>query len=201
MKDENKFPVKTGKRFFAFILLGVFGVVFLIYGIVSTHRFEKAVSFEQLTEKNCQAGQYVSGEITSYVYMDMGKGNINGVSEEFINGGVTSYTYTAYIANGKMIRIITDNWEKRRELDNILSTDDPIKFEGKIEKASTNLNITWYNSVGVENTEDIIEAYVVKEADIRSGNKFVLGGLGCIVVSTICLMVYCRFCRNGLLYR
>ena len=200
MEEPRKYPIKIGKRFCIGVLFAVFGICFLIYGIVAYYKYEDAISFEELSSDNCKKGQYVSGKITTYVYDDLGKGAINGVSEEMVNMGAVSCVYTVYIKNGEMIRIVVGDLEKRKELDNILQAQEPITFEGEIVKATTNLNVNWYDNVGGVQIDDIIETYVVEEANIKGRINFVYAGFAFIVFAAVYLMLYCRYCRNGLIY-
>lgn len=201
MDELMKYPIRIGKRFYVGVFFGIVGLICLLFGIVSGCKYSNALSFEQLTKDNCRSGRYVSGIISSYVYHDYGKGRINGISEEMVGASGSVYTFTVHIGNGEMIRIKVNDWEKRRELENILNTEEPIWFEGKIVRTSDEPNWTWYEGTGIENPEDIITEYVVQQTNINNGIRFLWGGLGFIAFATIYLALYCRFCRNGLLYR
>lgn len=61
--------------------MGVLGIIFLIYGIFSAWKYDNAISFKQLSEQNCQNGQYVKCEIIDLVYEELKGREIQGVSE------------------------------------------------------------------------------------------------------------------------
>ncbi len=201
MEGAMKYPIRIGKRFYIGIFFAVVGLVCLLFGIISDYKYSNALSFECLTKENCRSGRYVSGIIYSYVYQDSGKGRINGISEEMVGASGSTYTFTVHIGNGEMIRIRVNDWEKRRELENILTAEEPIWFEGKIVRASDEPNWTWYEGTGLENPEEIIAEYVVQQANINIGTEFICGGLCFMAFSVIYLALYCRLCRNGLMYR
>ena len=194
------YPVKIGKRFLFGLGVCIAGFICLLLGCIKDYRYKNVISFEELNEENCKEGQFVKGEIEDLIYNKLRDGTIDGVSKESMNGVLTVYTYTVYCQNDELIRVYVNSPKKHREFKNIL-INGTVKFEGEIIKDTSKLNYDWYNNVGVDDTDNIITEYSIKQSNIHNGMELIGGGLGLIVVGIGYLMIYCECCRNGVIYK
>lgn len=172
-----------------FIVLCFFGGMFcFVHGADSLLREKKSIELHALSERDCMKGQYVRGNVDSYLVKDivnLGNGGISGVSQELVLG-ITEYAVcTIPIEGNKYIQIMFSDKDKVKALKNNRKN---IYFEGEIVLSPITVNYGWYEHINnCENfsPENIISEYVIKEIQYAQKKEWMYIGLLLLAFSII----------------
>ncbi len=193
-------PIRKDIRFYLIVAIGVIGMMFFLYGVVAQYRYEKSISLDQLNSDTCKEGVFIKDTLNSYVHQKKIYGDeVDGISAEML-GLQSEYYYTVDIGNNQKIRFVVVGPEKNRIMNEIYSKNIPFEFEGKVVKATSALNVSWYENTDIGDISCIIEDYVIREGDMKSKIFFIVGGFGMMIIAAICMYVYCELCRKGVVY-
>lgn len=189
MNGHMKTVISIGKEVILFIILLALGSLCFINGLIGLQKEKNAIPLSKLSPERCRIGQFVVGEITSYVNKDMGNGSYSGESGTLFTGGKEYYFYTIPIDNNYYIRIMLVDKSIVRELEEFSrGKGDAIYFEGQIIKSPTKINYQWYEDIEeFKNigTDSIIAEYVVKEIHIQEKTKILYMGIFLLILSFV----------------
>ena len=195
--EKIKIQVTRG---YLITILFIFGGVFnLFFGMKAYFDFKNAVLLSELKFDECVVGQYVYGNIDSYVVKKLetaGADNYSGECATVITAtGVEYNFYTIPTVDNKYIRIMMrdkDNTDELKEF--VCGRGEGVYIEGEIVETMEPLNYEWYK--GVEGWKDkVLEeivhpSYVIKEIDFSDkikqvyiGIVFLLGAVGSFILS------------------
>ncbi len=187
-----KVKITLSKEALFTIILLLVGICFFIYGLNVFNRKSNLLQLDDLCIEECKSGQFVSGNINSYILKqisDSGKGSYSGVSQSYNSFGVWHDIYTIPIDNNCYIRIMISDinmlkqmkvFEKGKAID--------IYFEGEIIKAPIKPNYKWYESIevlGSNCTNNIVSEYIIKKANIDEKEKFLYAGIFLLIIASV----------------
>lgn len=133
---------------FLFLILGLY---FCFDGLYVYYLKNNAIPIETLSPDNCKAGQYVYGDIDSYVVA--GYDTLNGMKYEGISSGISLSTlgdnmdeYTIPIKDNYYIRFLAASKETQNALADFDHVQQhPCYVEGQVTKTEFRLNEIFYN--------------------------------------------------------
>ena len=185
-----KYHVSISKREIFTAILLVIGLVLLFRGIHSSYKIHHALSLEDLNEQTLKDGDYVVGNIDTYIGQILyGSNRFDGVSKILISSGKAYNFYTIPTGQNSYICIMAYGeslLSQLRAFEN--GHGDAVYFEGIIIEPPTDLNYNWYANVEGFNTEDLIDSFVIKETNF-DGNKYVIY-IGALLLVTAALMFF-----------
>lgn len=189
MVSHMKTVISIGKEVILFIMLLALGSLCFLNGLIALQKEKNAIPISKLSPEGCRIGQFVVGEITSYVNKDMGNGSYSGESGVLFTGGKEYYFYTIPVDNNYYIRIMIVDKSIVHELEEFSrGKGDAIYFEGQIIKSPTKINYQWYEDIEeFQNvgTDSIIAEYVVKEIHIQEKTKIIYTGIFLLLLSFV----------------
>ena len=185
-----KYHVSISKREIFTAILLVIGLVLLFRGIHSSYKIHHALSLADLNEQTLKDGDYVVGNIDTYIGQILyGSNRFDGVSKILISSGKAYNFYTIPTGQNSYICIMAYGeslLSQLRAFEN--GHGDAVYFEGIIIEPPTDLNYNWYANVEGFNTEDLIDSFVIKETNF-DGNKYVIY-IGALLLVTAALMFF-----------
>ena len=185
-----KYHVSITKREIFTAILLMIGLVLLFRGIHSYYKIHHALNLEDLNEQTLKDGDYVVGNIDTYIGQILyGSNRFDGVSKTLMSSGKAYNFYTIPTGQNSYICIMAYGeslLSQLRDFEN--GHGEKIYFEGIIVEPPTELNYNWYANVEDFNTEDLIDSFVIKETNF-DGNKYVIY-IGVLLLVTAALMFF-----------
>lgn len=155
MKTKKTYISRSGIIWCIILLIGL---ILLISGIVEQEAYGKHLSFDKVTPYNIQPGDYVLGNITSFLYKN--ETTHSAVSAEY----VPYYIYNVAVADGYYIRIMVSNPMTRQNFfDNMNGASKRIGFSGVVVSSPMDINENWYNEINGFDTSYLIKDFVIKQ--------------------------------------
>lgn len=196
--------IQLSKEVIIFLISLVIGIFCVACGIHSLVKEKRVMDFASIDVGTCVQGEYVSGNIDSYVVknlVDLGDGRPSGISVVLLTGGREYSFYTIPIKDNQYIRIMVSDPNKVEELEKLYrGRESGILFEGEIVKAPVAVNDKWYEDImGTENFDvsDIIADYVVRETDFKNKRSWFYAGV--VLLLYACLQFLTIGGLNGLI--
>lgn len=185
-----KYHVSITKREIFTAILLMIGLVLLFRGIHSYYKIHHALNLEDLNEQTLKDGDYVVGNIDTYIGQILyGSNRFDGVSKILISSGKAYNFYTLPTGQNSYICIMAYGeslLSQLRAFEN--GHGDAVYFEGIIVEPPIELNYNWYANVEGFKTEDLIDSFVIKEAHF-DGNKYVIY-IGILLLVTATLLFF-----------
>ncbi len=164
------------------------GCILLVTGIFAQRKYASAVNFSQLDPNQYEYGDYVVGDIYSFLkkkVADSENAHGTGVSMEYIGFG-TYEVYTIPIKNNTYVRIMVEDLETKNLLEAAcIKEGEPIPFEGEIIKSPISLNKDWYAGIDGVDIGDIAPDFVIKQTDIRKKSNKIYCGVGILMIGIV----------------
>lgn len=184
-----KYHVSISKREIFTAILLMIGLVLLFRGIHASYKIHHALNLEELNERTLKDGDYVSGNIDTYIGQIMyGSNKFSGVSQILTTSGRAYNVYTVPTGQNSYICIMAYGKSLLRQLQAFENGHgEAVHFEGIIEPA-TDINYNWYALVEGFDTDDLIDSFVIKEVHF-DGNKYVIY-IGVLLLVTAALMFF-----------
>lgn len=147
--------VHFSKGYIVSLICLLLGVYFCFASLLSLMRKNAAIPLDELTPENCTLGQYVYGDIETFV----------SLRSDSVPGGKANYgasqvidsveVYTIPIAEDYYIRFMVTINSNKKELEEFNFTrENHLYIEGRIVRTTIELNDVWYErSVEFENRD------------------------------------------------
>ena len=170
-----KYHVSITKREILITILLIIGLTLLFRGIHSYYKSNHALNLENLDEQRLKDGDYVIGNIDTYIGQIMyGSNRFDGVSQVHLTSGRAYNFYTVPVGKDSYICIMAYGKSLLSQLKAFENGHgDGVYFEGVIVEPPTDLNYNWYAYVEGFDTRDLIDSYVIKEAHFDR-NKYIV---------------------------
>lgn len=170
-----KYHVSITKREVITALLLIIGLTLLFRGIHSYYKSNHALNLENLNEQRLKDGDYVIGNIDTYIGQIMyGSNQFSGVSQTHLTSGRAYNFYTIPVGQNSYICIMVYGKSLLSQLKAFENGHgEKIYFEGIIVEPPTDINYDWYAYVEGFDTKDLIDSYVIKEAHFDR-NKYIV---------------------------
>ena len=170
-----KYHVSITKREIFTAILLMIGLVLLFKGIHSYYKSNHALNLENLNEQRLKDGDYVIGNIDTYIGQIMyGSNRFDGVSQVHLTSGRAYNFYTIPVGQNSYICIMAYGKSLLSQLKAFENGHgDKIYFEGVIVEPPTDINYDWYAHVEGFDTRNLIDSYVIKEAHFDR-NKYIV---------------------------
>lgn len=163
-------------------ILMVVGAVLLVRGVATRERFKEAVDFTELGSVNWEYGDYVIGDITSFLKFNVGGNNYRGYSGEY-NGYLE---YTVPVASHQYARLYVSSLETKDLLENACNQDTcSIPFVGVLSKSNFSVNYPYYESIEGLEREQIITDFVVVQTSEKRINTSIIAGAEIVVICLV----------------
>lgn len=185
-----KYHVSITKREIFTAILLMIGLVLLFRGIHSSYKIHHALNLAELNEQTLKDGDYVVGNIDTYIGQIMyGSNRFDGVSITLITSGRAYNFYTIPTGQNSYICIMAYGESLLSQLKAFENGHgEKVYFEGIIVEPPTELNYDWYANVEGFDTDDLIDSFVIKETHF-DGNKYVIY-IGALLLVTAALMFF-----------
>lgn len=185
-----KYHVSISKREIFIAILLLIGLVLVFRGIRSSYKMHHALNLENLNERTLRGGDYVVGNIDTYIGQILyGSNRFDGVSKTLITSGRAYNFYTVPAGSNSYICIMAYSESLLSQLKDFENGHgEKIYFEGIIVEPPPELNYNWYADVDDFNTDDLIDSFVIKESHF-DGNKYVIY-IGVLLLVTAALMFF-----------
>lgn len=163
-------------------ILMVVGAVLLVRGIITRERFKEAVDFTELSSVNWEYGDYVIGDITSFLKFHVGGNNYRGDSGEY-----NSYLeYTVPVASHQYARLYVSSLETKDLLEKACNQDTySIPFVGVLSKSNFSVNYSYYDSIEGLKREQIITDFVVVQTSEKRIYTSIIAGAEIVVICLV----------------
>lgn len=175
------------KELIIFLLFLLAGLYFFVYGLTSIYKEKNALKINSLDEYNCTKGEYVSGNISSYLVKNIsnsGSGYTSGVSLVLIHGLKEYHFYTISMNDNKYIRVMISDENMLKQFEGILENDmKSVYFEGELVKSPVEIAYGWYENIDGFKVENIVNDYVINEVNYDKRKEYVFIGLALFLCS------------------
>ncbi|MCH5258705.1 MAG: hypothetical protein J1F18_03070 [Lachnospiraceae bacterium] len=185
-----KYHVSITKREIFTAILLMIGFILLFRGIHASYKIHHALNLEDLNERTLKEGDYVAGNIDTYIgQIVYGSNNFSGVSQILITSGRAYNFYTVPTGQNSYICIMAYGESLLSQLKAFENGHgEKIYFEGIVVEPATDINYNWYALVEGFDTNDLIDSFVIKEAHF-DGNIYVIY-IGVLLLVTAALMFF-----------
>ncbi|MBR4083215.1 MAG: hypothetical protein IKK33_02905 [Lachnospiraceae bacterium] len=156
------------------------GMIMLISGIFEQEAYGKHYSFEEITPDSIQIGDYVAGDITSFLVT--GDTYITAVSAEYNS----SQVYNVPVGDGYYIRVLVSNPLTQQNLfDNMNGSSKKVGFSGVVTSSPIGFNDGWYRQVIGFDPSRVIQDVVIQQISTNWSITRSLLGLEIVVICLI----------------
>lgn len=185
-----KYHVSITKREIFTAILLIIGFILLFRGIHASYKIHHALNLEDLNERTLKEGDYVAGNIDTYIGQTVyGSNKFSGVSQILITSGRAYNFYTVPTGQNSYICIMAYGESLLSQLKAFENGHgEKIYFEGIVVEPATDINYNWYALVEDFDTNDLIDSFVIKEAHF-DGNIYVIY-IGVLLLVTAALMFF-----------
>lgn len=182
-----KYHITISKREFFTVIILIIGFMLLFKGIHSYYKVNHALHLEDLDEHTLRNGTYVTGDINTYIGKTMyGSGKFSGVSISLTTSGKTYNFYTIPVGQKSYICIMAYSKSLITQLEAFENGHgENVYFRGIIVEPLTDLNYEWYTTVEGFNTGDLINSFVIKEADFDRYKILVYYGVILLAIAAL----------------
>lgn len=180
--------IQINKELVFFIVLLILGCYCFFYGLNTLQKEKNAIQMSDLCHEECISGQFVVGQINSYIgknIINLGNGSYSGVCQIFFTGGREYNFYTIPIDDNLYIRVMISDKNTIENLEGFSQGNgNDVYFEGQIIESPIELNYQWYNGIkGFESKNNIISNYVIKEINMKEKVKMLYIGILFLIIS------------------
>lgn len=174
MKTTKTYISRSGIIWCIILLIGL---IMLISGIFEEEAYGKHYSFEEVTPDSIKIGDYVSGNITSFLVT--GDTYITAVSAEYNS----SQVYTVPVGNGYYIRVLVSNPLTQQNLfDNMNGSSKKIGFSGVVTSSPIGFNDSWYRQVINFDPSRVMQDVVIQQISTNWSLTRALLGFEIVVI-------------------
>ena len=174
MKTTKTYISRSGIIWCIILLIGL---IMLISGIFEEESYGKHYSFEEVTPDSIKIGDYVSGNITSFLVT--GDTYITAVSAEYNS----SQVYTVPVGDGYYIRVLVSNPLTQQNLfDNMNGSSKKIGFSGVVTSAPIGFNDSWYRQVINFDPSRVMQDVVIQQISTNWSLTRALLGFEIVVI-------------------
>lgn len=183
-----KYHVFITKREILTGILFIAGLLLFFRGIHSAYRCNHALDLNTLEERELREGVCVSGNIDTYIVKHFPENNkFLGVGQSHLTLSGQSYDfYTVPVGKKSYICILANSKSLKEQLEGFKEGHgENVYFEGEAVKPFTELNWAWYDSIEGFRTEDLIDTFVLKEANFKRSKDIIYIGVLFIAVAVL----------------
>lgn len=138
----------------------IFACIFIGKGFVAQCQYYDSYDFKELTSSDWEYGDYVSGNITSFVKNKIGRDSYRGYSGNYDG----YYEYTVPASDNRYVRLRLNNINTCKQLEEACELESfSIPFAGVISSDNYSINYAFYENVGGIEPEQIITEYVITQ--------------------------------------
>lgn len=179
--------ITISKSGILWILLLIWGFIFLFIGVRAQIKYSNAKDFLELDADNYKYGDYIVGDISSLLKKKAENGQYLASSETYMTHGTIYEVYTVPIKNNTYTRIMVSDPETKELLASAnTNIDVSVHFEGIIiESPLTTMN-SWYKGIDNVSLNDIRWNFVIKQTQIKNKVHLTYAGIG---ILAICLVI------------
>ena len=184
-----KYHITISKREIITAILLIIGLMLLFKGIHSYYKVNHALHLEDLDEHALKNGTYVTGDINTYIGKTMyGSGKFSGVSISLTTSGKTYNFYTIPVGKKSYICIMAYSKSILNQLEAFENGHgENVSFKGIIVEPLTDLNYEWYTTVEGFDSRNLINSFVIKEANFDRYKVLVYYG---VILLTIAVLLF-----------
>lgn len=174
-----KYNISVNRILRLTIILFICGLISLFVGIRSYYKYNHSLDLESLDEQTLKKGQYVTGNIDTYIGDLMyGSNNFYGVSQTHLTFWKTYDYYTVPFGEDSYIAVLISDESAKEKLAAFEDGHgEKVYFEGIVTEPTSNLNYQWYEKINGFDTKKLVKYYVIKEANLKKTNAALLGTL------------------------
>ena len=184
-----KYHITISKREIITAIILIIGLTLLLKGIHSYYQVNHALHLEDLDEHALRNGTYVTGDINTYIGKTMyGSGKFSGVSISLTTSGKTYNFYTIPVGQKSYICIMAYSRSLLNQLEAFENGHgENVSFRGIIVEPLTDLNYEWYTTVEGFDSRNLINSFVIKEANFDRYKVLVYYG---VILLTIAALLF-----------
>lgn len=184
-----KYHIFITKREILTAILLIIGLTLLCKGITSYYKSNHPLNLENLNEQTLKGGDYVIGNIDTYIGQIMyGTNKFSGISQTLTTSGKTYNFYTIPVGQNSYICIMAYSKSLLGQLEAFENGHgEDVYFEGLIVEPPTDLNDNWYAHIEGFNTEDLIGSFVIRETNFGSNKHIIYAGA---LLSAIAVLLF-----------
>ncbi len=181
-----KYHISISKREIITAIILVMGFTLLFKGLHSYYKINHALRLEDLDEHALKNGTYVTGDIDTYIGKTMyGSGKFSGLSQSHTTSGKTYNFYTIPIGQKSYICIMAYSRSLLKQLEAFENGHGNVYFEGIIVAPITDLNYAWYTTIEGFDTRNLIDAFVITEANFDRSKDLVYCGVILLFIAAL----------------
>lgn len=174
MKTTKTYISRSGIIWCIILLIGF---ILLISGIFEQEAYGRHYSFDEVTPYNIQKGDYISGNITSFLVTN--ETFYNNISAEYGPFSV----YNVPVANDYYVRVLISNPATKQNLyDNMYGASKKIEFGGVVISSPIDINEVWYQQVNGFDTSRLIKDVAIQQVSTNRSMSRSLMGLEIVVI-------------------
>lgn len=182
-----KYHVSITKREVITAIIFILGLVLLFKGLHAAYKHSHALNLETLDEHELKEGDYVIGDINTYIGQIMyGSNQFSGVSQTHLTYTKAYNFYTVPARKNSYVCIMAYS---ESLLDQLKAFENghgkEIHFEGIVVNFPTELNYNWYAYIDGFDTEDLIDSYAIKEANFGRNKFIIYWGILLLVIAAL----------------
>lgn len=188
-----KYNVSVTKRIILTAVIFIVGVIFLTVGLSSYYKYYHALNLETLDEQMLKEGKYITGNIDTYIGGIMYRtSQYYDISQTHLTTWKTYDYYTVPIEDNSYITLLISDESVKEQLDAFENGHgEKVHFEGIIIEPSSELNYELSENVGDFNPENLVNSFVIKEANLINRNAIVWG------IILLLLAIFLFFASGG----
>lgn len=185
-----KYNISVTGRIILTAIIFIIGVIFLTVGLSSYYKYGHALDLETLDEQMLKTGQYVTGNFDSYIEGITYKTNqYSGISQIHLTTWKTYDYYTVPVKEDFYITLLISDESIKERLNAFEDGHgDKVHFEGIVIEPTSEQYYELSENVENFDPENLIDSYVIKEANLRNRNATVWGIL--LLLLSIFLFFY-----------
>lgn len=152
--------VSFSKSGIIWCIIIIFACIFIGKGFVAQCRYYDSYDFKELVSSDWEYGDYVSGNITSFVKNKIGRDSYRSYSGNYDG----YYEYTVPASDNRYVRLRLNNINTCKQLEEACELESfSIPFDGVISSDNYSINYTFYENAGGIEPEQIITEYVITQ--------------------------------------
>lgn len=167
--------VHVTKSHIVSLICVIIGLLLIGSGASAYFHMQTALSFDELTPQACEAGDYVCGNIRSYVVSSYDTANEKGVYSTVSHSYVSLLgpewdTYIIPIADGKYIRLLVSDSKALEALERFdHGRGGELYLVGQLERGDEGPSMDWIRNVrefeGKDINDILVMDYIIREID------------------------------------
>lgn len=182
-----KYHVSITKREAFTAIIFILGLALLFKGFHAAYKHSHALNLETLNEHALKEGDYVIGDIDTYIgQIIYGSNQFSGVSQTYLTYAKAYNFYTIPTEKDSYVCIVVYSDALMNQLEAFENGHgEEIHFEGVVVNPPTELNYNWYDYVDGFDTEDLVDSYVIKEANFGRNKFIIYWGILLLVIAAL----------------